>query len=225
MDLQKIDQAIERLERNLPLRRNQLGLPQPLRRAHQSILRFFLEHGKAPKQEEIDYAGDRQSALARLGADKIIVLDASGVIAGAYPFVDEQREFRILSEHGMANAMCAFDALAVSSMFSMPIRIESRCRVTGRGIAIKQNGAEINVIEPGSEVFGAINWDARDGVQSCSASLCKEMVFIVGSDNAERWQAENPVDRELFTLDEAHRFITAVFLPLMQDEQVDKKSA
>jgi len=183
---------------------------------HQSILRHYLEHGKAPMTSEIDYAGDRQSAIARLGEDKIILLDASGMITGAYPFVDEQREFRIVSEHGAASAMCAFDALAVSSMFSLPTRIESRCRVSGRDILIRQNAAELRVIEPEGEVFGAINWDARDSAQSCSASLCTEMMFVAGNDIATGWRKEDSINRELFTLDEAHAFISAVFVPLMQ---------
>ncbi|MCP4392190.1 MAG: hypothetical protein GY802_28110 [Gammaproteobacteria bacterium] len=225
MSTLKIDQAVERLERNLPLRRNQQNLPQPLRRLHQSILRYYLEHGKAPMISEIDYAGDCQSAIARLGEDKIIVLDASGAITGAYPFVDEQREFRVVSEHGAANAMCAFDALAIGSMFALPTRIEARCRVSGRDIVIQQNDAELRVIEPEGEVFGAINWDARDSAQSCSASLCTEMMFIAGSDIATGWRNEDPANRELFTLGEAHAFITAVFVPLMQADPVCDQSA
>lgn len=220
----KIEQAVERLELNLPLRRNQLNLPQPLRQLHQSILRHFLEQGRAPNSGDLDYDGDRKSAIARLGRDKIIVLDASGTISGAYSFVDEQREFRVVSEHGAANAMCAFDALAVSSMFSLPIRIESRCRISGCDIVIEQNDAELHVIEPDVEVFGAIDWDARNSAQSCSASLCTEMMFIAGSGDASSWKNEDPDNRELFTLDGAHAFIAAVFLPLMQGDRADNKS-
>ncbi len=224
MDSLQIDQAVERLERNLPLRQNQMNLPQSLRQLHQAILRHYLEHGKAPQATELDYSGDCQSAMAKLGEEKIIVLDSSGAVTGAYPFVNEQREFRVISEHGAVNAMCAFDALAVSSMFSLPTRIESRCRVSGQGIAIEQDDDVIRVIAPNFELFGAINWDARDSAQTCSASLCTEMMFIAGSDNAVNWRSDDPANRELFTLDEAWRFISAVFLPLMQPDPVCEKS-
>jgi hypothetical protein len=217
MDSSKIDRAVERLERNLPLRHNQMNLPQPLRRLHQSILRHYLEHGIAPRADELDYAGDCQSAIAKLGAEKVIVLDSCGAITGAYPFVDERREFRVISKHGSVNAMCAFDALAVSSMFSLPTRIESRCRISGRGIAIEQDDAEIRVIAPDVEVFAAINWGARDAARSCSASLCTEMMFIAGGDNAADWRDRCHGERELFTLGEAQRMITEVFIPLMRD--------
>jgi len=225
MSPDKIGDAVQRLEQNLPLRRNQLRLPESLRHLHRSILRHFLETGRAPAANEIDYAGDLESAIRRLAAENVIVLGQSAAIIGAYPFVDEAREFKVVSEYGAVHAMCAFDALAISSMFELPTRIESRCRISGCCIVIDQNGDSLQVVEPDLPVFGAINWDARDSAQSCSASLCSEMMFIVGDDNAKRWREQNPASRELFTLDEAHEFITAVFLPLMQPGQVGEKSA
>lgn len=212
----KIAEAVARLEDNLPLSRNQLLLPESLRQLHQSILRHYLENGRAPAVSEIGYAGDLESAIQRLATEKLIVLGKSGAIYGAYPFVDEEREFRVVSDYAAAYAMCAFDALAVSSMFALPTRIESRCRISGCSILIEQNGANLQIIEPGTTVFGAIDWDARDSGQSCSVSLCTEMMFVAGNDNAVSWRDENPASRELFTLDEAHVFISAVFVPLMQ---------
>lgn len=223
MDQIKIAAAIALLEQNLPLSRNQLSLPASLRQLHQSILRHYLENGRAPSAGELEYAGDTEQGLQRLAAANIIVLDQEAAITGAYPFVDEVREFRVITEHGAVNAMCAFDALAISSMFELPTRIVSRCRLSGCSIVIEQNDASLQVIEPKQAVFGAINWDARDSEQSCSASLCTEMMFIAGEDNAEAWHRENSASRELFTLDEAHAFISAVFMPLMQaGEPIDK---
>jgi hypothetical protein len=126
------------------------------------------------------------------------------------------REFRVVSDYGKANAMCAFDALAISSMFALPTRIDSRCRISGCHIVIEQNDASLRVIEPDTAVFGAIDWDARDSAQSCSVSLCTEMMFIAGGDNADTWRDLKPAGRELFTLDEAHALISAVFMPLMR---------
>lgn len=209
MDQFKIEKAIERLEQNLPLRHNQRLLPPELRRFHQSILRHYLQQGKAPESK------DRQSDVKRLAGGGIIVLDQSGNITGAYPFVNEVREFVVTSEHGAVNAMCAFDALAISSMFGLPTRVESRCRISGQRILIQQNGSELKVIEPDATLFAAIDWNATDNTKSCSASLCTEMIFIAGESNAWQWQEEHSGSRELFELDEAHALICAVFLPLM----------
>lgn len=217
MDTTKIENAIERLEKNLPIRHNQSRLPPAFRKFHQSILHYYLEHGKAPVASDFDSAQDWGSAVKRLAAEHIIVLDDSGNIIGAYPFVTEARNFSVVTEFGPVNAMCAFDALAISSMFGLPARILSRCHVSDRKIAIAQNGDDINVIEPQEPVFSGINWAAAAGASSCSATLCCEMIFIVGEDNAASWQSKSSEHRELFDLNEAHAFISAVFVPMMSE--------
>lgn len=110
MDQLKIAGAVDRLEQNLPLSRNQLSLPESLRQLHQSILRHYLENGRAPVADELEYAGDTEQGLQRLAAAKIIVLERAGAITGAYPFVDQAREFRVISDYGKVYAMCAFDS-------------------------------------------------------------------------------------------------------------------
>ena len=216
MNHEKINAAVERLENNLPIRLAQTRMPQPLRRLHQSILRYYLEQGRAPRAGDIESAIDWNEGVARLAQARIIVIDENGQINGAYPFVETRRDFRVFSRYGAANAMCAFDALAISSMFGLPTRIESRCRVSGSDIFIEQHDDRLNVLEPVAPVFGGIDWGARDDSKSCSASLCAEMMFITGQDNAARWRSAAAATRELFELDEAHAFICAVFVPLMQ---------
>jgi hypothetical protein len=112
--------------------------------------------------------------------------------------------------------MCAFDALAVSSMFSMPTLIESSCRLSGQAIMIEQDRADIRVNAPAEPVFAAIGWNAAAGASSCSATLCTEMIFIAGEERAATWCSEDSDNRELFDLPEAHALITTVFVPLMQ---------
>ncbi len=216
MSQDKIEAAVERLEANLPLRGNQLQLPPELRRLHQAMLRFYLGAGRAPASGDIEYRGDWQAAVARLAADGIVVTDSGGRITGAYPFVDEAREFRLRSEAGTAYAMCAFDALAVSSMFGLATRIESRCRLSGRDIVIEQNGGDSKVIEPDDAVVAAIDWNGRDAAASCAATLCTEMMFIAGEAATRAWAGEDASNREVFSLGEAHAFISRVFVPLMQ---------
>ena len=89
MDRTKIENAIERLEQNLPIRHNQTCLPAHLRQLHQSILRYYLEHGSAPVAGDLDPVQDWDSGVERLAAEHIIVLDDMGDIMGAYPFVNE----------------------------------------------------------------------------------------------------------------------------------------
>lgn len=214
MDRDKIDRALGRLEQNLPIRRSQAGLPPPLRSAHQRILRFFFERGRAPALVELEI-GDRD-AVGLLAAQHVVVVDGCGEITGAYPFAGESREFRVVSRFGAVNAMCAFDALAISSMFDEAVRVESRCRVSGRAIVIEQRGADIEPLEPAEEIFAAIEWNAAAGAASCSTTLCREMIFLAGERHARRWQAQSAATRELFRLDEAHAVISAVFVPLMR---------
>lgn len=216
MDAVKINGAVERLERNLPIRRNQLRLDEPLRRLHRRILRHYLERGSAPVDGEPGENGDWQSGIDRLAAERIIVVDETGSIAGAYPFVDEAREFRVVTRFGAVNAMCAFDALAVSSMFEIPTRIESRCRRSGKAIAIEQDDADIRVGDPDEPVFAAIDWNAAGGAGSCAVNLCTEMMFIAGEASATEWCGEDTDRRELFDLQQAHAIIAQIFVPLMR---------
>lgn len=216
MDAVKINSAVERLERNLPIRHNQLRLGEPLRRLHRRILRHYLERGKAPVDGGPGEIGDWQGGIDLLAAEQIIVVDETGSIVGAYPFVGEAREFRVVSRFGAVNAMCAFDALAVSSMFEIPTRIESRCRLSGRAIAIEQDDADIRVVEPDEPVFAAIDWNAAGGAGSCAVNLCTEMMLIAGEASAAEWCGEDADRREIFTLQQAHAIIVQIFVPLMR---------
>ena len=215
MDTSKIATAVARLERNLPIRRNQTRLAEPLRQLHRDILHFFLERGRAPVAGEIADSVAWNDAIRLLAAQHIVVLDDTGGIRGAYPFSSEPREFRVITEYGPVPAMCAFDALAVSSMFCLPVRIEARCRLSGRDIVIEQEQADIRVREPDAEVFAAIGWGAAAGAASCSTTLCTQMMFLSGSKQAHGWLTEDPENRELFSLGEAHALIGAIFVPLM----------
>ena len=130
MNPSKIENAVERLERNLPIRHNQTQLPASLCQLHQRILRFFLENQIAPRTGDLDDVNDWQAAIDQLAAEHIIVVDDTGAITGAYPFVNEVRDFRVTTNYGTVNAMCAFDALAVSTMFDIATLIESSCRLS-----------------------------------------------------------------------------------------------
>ncbi len=208
-----ISNAVERLEQNLPLRGNQLKLPGELRQFHKNILWYYLEFNCAPRSGDIECPGDWAVAIRRLAKDKIIVTDDKDNITGAYPFTSEIRDFQVASEYGKVNAMCAFDALAISSMFKLSTRIESHCRLSGDPIVIEQDDSQIRQLEPNAKVLAAINWSAQDASKTCSVSLCTEMVFIIGESEARDWYLEDRENRQLFCLDDAHQLITSIFLP------------
>jgi hypothetical protein len=216
MNFSKVDSAVQRLEQILPIRQKQTRLAEPLRQLHQKILRYYLEHGSAPQAADLGNPDDWQDAIVRLAADGIIVLNDSGDIAGAYPFSSEERDFRVTTQYGTVQAMCAFDALAVSSMFAVPTRIDAHCRLSARDIRIEQEGGDIRLCEPDEPVLAAIDWNAGAEAGSCSATLCCEMFFAAGERPAQEWRDESPANRELFDLDEAHAMITTVFAPLVR---------
>jgi mercuric reductase len=176
---------------------------------------LFPRAGEGPGEDDLQELDDWRRGIDRLATEHLIVVDDGGAITGAYPFVDEARGFRLLTGHGAVDAMCAFDALAVSRMFNIPVRIESRCRLSRRAIVVEQDRAEIRVEVPRAPVFAAIDWNAAAGAGSCSTTLCTEMIFIAGKETAAAWRGGDRENRELFSLGEAHALIARVFVPLM----------
>jgi len=210
-----IETALQRLRAILPLEAGQNQLPESLRLTHLLILRFFLEEGCAPTSGDITGDLEWSATLQQLETAGLIVLDA-GCIAIAYPFSAGDRGYRVTSAYGRVEAVCAFDALAIGSMFSLPTRIDSHCQLSGEAITIQQNGQDF---ETELNVIAAIDWSAADSGKSCAASLCTEMLFIGNQSLADAWRAESSSQRELFTLQQAQRFICAFFLPLVAPEQ------
>ena len=206
-----IETALQQLRTILPLAAGQNQLSQALRLTHLNILRFFLEQGRAPTKGDIPSGLEWSATLQQLEAVRLIVL-ANGSISTAYPFSAQNRGYHITTTFGPAEAVCAFDALAISSMFSLPTRIDATCRLSGKAITIQQQGSEL---ETDDTVIAAIDWSAANDGQSCSASLCTEMLLIANEALADKWQAEQTTQRQLFTLQEAQRFISTFFLPLV----------
>jgi len=206
-----IEMALQRLRAILPIEAGQRQLCRSLRSTHQLLLCFFLEQGRAPVAGDLPGERNWPETLRRLDAAGLIVLDAGG-IDSAYPFSARDRGYHVTSAYCQTEAVCAFDALAISSMFRLPTRIDATCRLGGEPIRIRQNG---NELEADRNIVAAIDWSAADGDKSCAASLCTEMLFIGDESRATAWQAEQPSQRQLFTLQQAHGFISAFFLPLV----------
>ncbi|MCP5097806.1 MAG: hypothetical protein GY943_19845, partial [Chloroflexi bacterium] len=160
----KVDNALNRLQRVLPLKERQSNCSEEIRQLHQQILRSFVTKGRILTREEMaQQVSNLDEAVNVLRSNDMVTFSADGKPVGAYPFTMEEREHTIQVNGHQVHAMCALDALAVSPMFGMNTEIRSRCRVTGEPVHIQQSSQTIeNINEAGGVYFGIV-WGAADG--------------------------------------------------------------
>ena len=231
--------TLNRLQALLPFKKRQMALAPPLRYVHRFILKTLARTGRPPKQAEIAaILGSKEppvNALARLGASDLVVLsvpvvrdEAAGQAAvpenvevvGAYPMTAETTAHKVVLGGHAVHAMCAVDALAISSMFweetlGQATWIESKCHVTSAPIRIFLRGAKVIEANPSSEVRVGIHWQS---FSTCAAhTLCTEMVFLRDAATAERWRASDPSSIDILTISEAIELGAAFFVPLLED--------
>ncbi|WP_018233880.1 alkylmercury lyase family protein [Thioalkalivibrio thiocyanodenitrificans] len=213
-----IDQAIEKLHNQLPLRARQEALPPELAEVHRTILRSFIEQGRPPKSTELAASvpgGDVAGALKRLGDDDLVVLNREGKEAvGAYPMTMADTPHRIRVAGHNFHAMCALDALSIAPMYDVEVHIDSRCHVTGKPVHIIQQGMNIVEATPDREIRVGIHWQNPCG--AAAHSMCLEMIFLRDAETAARWQGGDTENLTVFTLDEAVAFGAGFFKPLVQ---------
>ena len=161
------------------------------------------------------HVGNLEDAVKVLGDSGMVIFSRDGDPVGAYPFTMQVREHKVRLNGHQVYAMCALDALAVSPMFGMTTQIDSRCRITGDPVNIRQSGKTIENPGEAGELHFGIDWGAADADASCADSLCMEMMFLRDGDVARRWLREDSGNREIFTLPEAVEFAGRFFLPLM----------
>jgi len=212
----KIEKALDRLTNILPLKEKQEACGQEMKELHQKILYSFVEKGRILTREEMAaHVEDVDEAVNIFKSNDMVVFSDSGETVGVYPFTMEEREHKIKINGHTINAMCALDALSVSPMFNMETHITSECRVTGYPVSIRQEGKTIkNIDEAGQLRFGII-WGAASSCSCCANSLCMEMMFLKDGEVADKWQAADEKNREIFTLEEAVEFGSRFFVPLM----------
>jgi hypothetical protein len=116
-----INNAVQRLNEQLPLKARQQALPPGLASVHRATLTSLAEQGQPPNREELGElldSGDIDAAIARLANDDLVVLNAAGTeIVGAYPMTTEDTPHHLRINKQPVNAMCALDALSVGPMF------------------------------------------------------------------------------------------------------------
>ena len=211
----KVENAVKRLNKILPLAKRQRGLDRELADVYQNILYSYVQRGTSINRDEIArQVSNIDESIKILKDNDMVVFDSSGEPVGAYPFTMEPREHEVTVNGHRVHCMCALDALAVSPMFGMETTIESRCHITGQAVAIQQRNREILHSDNNGEVFFGISWNSAAN-NCCATSLCTEMLFLKGKQVADQWQADDAENREIFGLDDAVDFAAEFFVPLM----------
>lgn len=213
-----IDDALARLNSQLPLKARQDRLPVELKHLHQWVLRFLSSHGRVPYPTELKAEWgemDIASALQRLAADDLVVLDAKGEhLVGAYPLTSEVTPHRISLNGRSLYAMCALDAVAVAPLFDSEVKIASTCHVTKTPIQILMRASEVIDVRPTADVIVGIRWQMPTAV--AAYSMCLQMVFLKDSHVARDWQQNDADNISLFALPDAVAFGKAFFRPLLE---------
>ncbi len=212
----EVNTALKRLDSILPLVSGLKSLSGDDAALYCKLINSYVQQGRTLTREEVsELVGNAEQALKNIVDSKLIVLDAGGNPAGAYPFTSEEREHKVHINGMTVHCMCALDALAVSPMFNMPTMIDSQCRVTGEKIHIEQRGTEFS--DGMLDVWFGINWGAAESDIVCAESLCMEMMFLANESVAREWVAESPETREIFDLPSAVDFAADFFLPLAEN--------
>lgn len=212
----KLENALQRLKRILPLEERQKECSKQIRELHQRALRSFVTRGRILTREEMArHVSDLGEAIDVLRNREMMIFSENGDPAGAYPFTMEVREHQVRVNRHRVYAMCALDALAVSSMFAIKTQIASRCRITGDPVNIHQSGKTIENPNEAGDIHLGIAWGATDTDSRCADSLCMEIIFLSDRKVARQWHADDFGNREIFTLQEAVEFAGRFFTPLI----------
>lgn len=215
--MNKVEQAITRLARILPIKERLDSLDKESADIYLAIIKSFFDQGRAPTNAElITLNPDARLMIDNLAAQDMITLDEDNNVQGCYPFTMEPREHRIQINHHEVHAMCALDALAPRAMFHTPSTILSECAVTREPVKVELDKQTVLNENEVKQLHFGINWAAASSCGSCSDSLCTEMLFLKDDQTASSWLDQNPENREVFDLDQAIDFSAGFFQPMMQ---------
>lgn len=211
----KVTNAVDHLNKILPLAERQKTLDTETANVYQMILKSYVDLGRTLNKTEIaKYVTDTEEVINTLRSNDMVVFDSNDEPVGAYPFTMEQRDHRIMVNGNTVHSMCALDALAISPMFNIETHIDSKCHVTGDNISIDQLDQEVLNKEENQEVHFGINWNSAAN-NCCATSLCTEMIFLKDKKTAETWFSEDTENREIFDLPDAIDFAAHFFKPLL----------
>lgn len=211
----KASEVVARLNAVLPLADRFAGLDRSQKQLYSHIMNQLLSTGTAIRQADLVSRTHMElsvvpTVLQSLADMDLIVIDAQGArVTGAYPITIENTPHQLTLGKVRLQAMCAFDALALSPITGQPVQINSCCAVTGTEISLCQQGDQFSRISPAPPLVG-IGWQKTNG---CAAhSLCRDMVFLQHDDAARQWAQGKSVS--VMELDQAVVAASSFFAPL-----------
>ncbi|MBE9563602.1 MAG: hypothetical protein IMF17_00050 [Proteobacteria bacterium] len=211
----KVKQAVDRLNKILPLTERQKKLSDELSNVHRLILKSYVEIGRTLNRDEIaTHVENIDDAVNTLRSNDMVVFDSNDEPVGAYPFTMEERVHKIKVNGNTIHSMCALDALAISPMFNIATHIDSKCHVTGDSVSIDQLDQKVLNKNENKDLHFGLSWNSAAN-NCCATSLCTEMIFLKDQNIADTWLNEDAKNREVFSLDAAIDFATQFFKPLV----------
>ena len=211
-----INNAVNRLNKILPLKQGQLSLTPSMNQLYQDILFSYIEIGRSLNRAELTTKVKDINELIKLFTEKdLVVFDKTGEPVGAYPFTMESRIHKLTVNGHQLNSMCALDSLAVSPMFNKPVDIVSKCHITDKTIKIKQSAFKLLNADDVTDLYFGINWGSATDTCCCANSLCGEMVFLKSDKVMSDWLNADRDNRQTFKLDQAIEFAARFFKPVI----------
>lgn len=213
------------------------SLADTARRVHRAVLLAFAATGEPPDRATlVQAAGDAaavDSALHELHDRDVIRLDGTDAIRAAYPFSGVPTPHRVaLADGPTVYAMCAIDALGMSTMLGRAVTIRSSDPTSDEPITVSVSARQAHWEPTSAVVFvGAIDDRSTqiftlpdDGTPCCHAApaadrCCTVMNFFTSPDSAGRWQSERPeVTGLVLTQPQALRLGIDIFGQLLNDQ-------
>ncbi len=198
------------------------GLDEAEDRVLRAVHRAYAANGRGLAQGA-GVAGlapdDIASALRRLAARDLVVLDGAGRVCGAYPFTDGPSDHQV-EVHGVTvRAMCAIDALGIGAMLTCDSIVRSVCSHCRQAIVVetRNEGRDLDCAEP----RGVAVWSGHHYSGGCAAtSLCTLHAFFCDERHLDAWLASRPADDRAgvrLNLAEALETGRAIFSPMTTD--------
>lgn len=212
-----VKQAVDKLNGFLPLAARQQQLDAELRELHKVILCAFVEQGRPLSiTEAADHLSQHsvEEAFQLLAQNDLIVLDVEQqMVMGAYPVTYEVTPHVVEVNGHTINAMCALDALSVAPMFEVETNIKSSCAIAGKPLSLHMQGEQVVFVGVGEDLYVGIRWQTPCG--AAAHSLCRDMVFLLGQEAADKWLRRTDIEGSVFDLSTAVAVGSAFFRPLL----------
>ncbi len=214
------------------------SLTDTARHVHRAVLLAFAATGDPPSRRTlVQTAGDGEAgdaALRELHDRDVIRLDGAGAIRAAYPFSGVPTPHQVqLADGPTVYAMCAIDALGMSTMLGRPVTIRSCDPTNDEPITVSVSAGQADWRPASTVVFvGATDHRSAqiftlptqpDETPCCAAApaadrCCTVMNFFTSAASASRWQAERPeVTGLILSQPQALRLGIDIFGALLDD--------